>query len=292
MPTIGQKLEQTRLGLGLTVEDVAHETRIHPGMIRSIEADDFSRFPSVAYAKSFIRKYSGHLGLDLEGAMDALNSGVVRVDESDLMGGMGRGGGKKARRLRSLWAGPRRARRAVPWLLNLVLVSLSGALGIFYFLGYHAPTPERAKEDIARSLGLPLPTPDGDAPAITPLLGGTPSPENQAGETPAKPVVELPFDDAPSLAPPTDAAPRPRPREAGGLDLATDRPTLPRLGDLPSAQPAAAEPQAVLRPEGTDPAATTREPEPAPVAPPGRGSEEAPAPSKPALRAVPVAASE
>ena len=33
MPTIGQKLGETRRGKGITVEDVAHETRMHPNMM-------------------------------------------------------------------------------------------------------------------------------------------------------------------------------------------------------------------------------------------------------------------
>lgn len=158
MPTIGKKLEQTRLARGLTVEDVAHRTRIHPGMILSIEADDFSRFPSVTYAKSFLRKYGDCLGLDLEEAMETLGEGLAFGGDPEWMAHV-----PAARPMsrRFPWLGrrgPRRAgeARAMPLFLNLILGGLMAALGIFYFLGYNAPTLEQAKEDIVRGLGLPI----------------------------------------------------------------------------------------------------------------------------------------
>ena len=77
MPTIGQKLGKARRSRDLSIEDVAHETRIHPNMILCIEEDDFSHFPSVAYAKSFIRKYSDYLEVDISSEMSALNSGCL-----------------------------------------------------------------------------------------------------------------------------------------------------------------------------------------------------------------------
>ncbi len=327
MPTIGQKLGETRRDRGLSIEDVAHETRIHPAMIVRIEEDDFSQFPSVTYARSFIRQYSEHLGLDLAEALDTLNSGVARLGDHEMMGEMKRTIEKDRRfRLARFGRRPRRgpAKRAAPLFLNLILIVLMAALGLFYFLGYNAPTPQRAKEDIARALGLPLPdAPEGEsglAPEPNPLnqpansglaqesslappaqgaIAAPPAPY-EPGTPPIypvlKPAVEVSLQEdppaLPSLPPATGAAPRPR--ETPALDLASDPLRPPVISELPGSR--RPEPQAVLRPEGTDPAAKIpRSPEPAQATPartePGAKGT-APQPTQAPVRAVPVAASE
>lgn len=325
MPTIGQKLEETRLSRGLSVEDVAHATRIHPNMILSIEEDDFSHFPSVAYAKSFIRKYGDHLGLDLAEAMEALNSGVTRFGDNEFLIEMKRTIKKDRRfRLERFGKTPRlrpARKRGRPLFLNLVLGVLIAAIGIFYFLGYNAPNAQKAKEEIARGLGLPLPAPapeeetpiqpnplkrtgsakEEPAAAAVPGPAAAPAPANAApatvaanspaapGTAPVYPVlkeaVEVKLEDRPGdpAAKTPSGLTAPRPRNTPVLDAGTDGLAPPPLAGLPSPRTDGVEPQAVLRPEGTDPAATTpRQPEPAT------------APPKPAgpIRAEPVAVPE
>lgn len=211
MATIGQKLEETRLQRGLTVEDVAYRTRIPRHMIVRIEEDDFSQFPSVAYAKSFIGKYSRHLGLDLSGAISALDSGITRLGDNALMGEMKRTikkdrlfhferFGRRPRRIR----GDRPGR--APLLLNLILAALITFLGLFYFLGYNAPNLEQAQRNIIEGLGLAEEAAPKIPPATKPALIAVP--------------IEEP---APS---PQAALPAPRPR-AEGPDPAADLPTGP-----------------------------------------------------------------
>jgi transcriptional regulator with XRE-family HTH domain len=326
MPTIGQKLGETRREKGLTVDDVAHSTRIHPNMILSIEEDDFSKFPSVAYAKSFIRKYSDYLGVDLSAAMEHLNSGTtIRLGDNELMGEM-----KKTIRKDSLFRLERRPKGArrrtekpggAPLFLNFILFALIAALAIFYFLGYNASSIDQAKSDIASGLHLPYtpPTPVTDAPApaagptppIAPVLAPAPVAVMPAPGTPPqypviKPAVAVPFDDSlPDPASETETFPdNPlRPRNTPRMVFAEE--PLPTLGidDLPAVKKPAVEPQAMLRPEGTDPAATRAATPPtpppqgpaAPQAPASNASgagTPAPAPAAPAVRAVPVATSE
>lgn len=322
MPTIGQKLGETRREKGLTVNDVAHATRIHPNMILSIEEDDFSKFPSVAYAKSFIRKYSGHLGVDLSAAMEHLNSGTtVRLGDNELMGEM-----KKTIKKDSLFRLERRPKGArrrtekpggAPLFLNFILFALIAALAIFYFLGYNASTIDQAKSDIATGLNLPYtpsaPAPATDSPAPAPAaVAVAPTPPARVAATPApgtppqypviKPAVSLPFDESlPAPPPEPEALPdNPlRPRNTPRMVFAEE--PLPALGvdDLPAVKKPGVEPQAMLRPEGTDPAATRAATPPAPApAPPaptknvsGEGNP-APAPAAQPVRAVPVATSE
>lgn len=298
MPTIGEKLEETRLRHGLTVEDVAHKTHIHPNMLIRIEEDDFSQFPSVAYAKSFIRKYSEHLGVDLGDAMETLNAGVMRLGDNELMGEMKKTI-HKDRRFR-LERTPKALRRrtdrpaGAPLFLNLVLGTLIVSLGLFYFLGYNAPSAQKAKEDIARSLGIELPpappaaaespvgeTPPNstpvteDAPAaartdptvpidnpLGSLAPGSPAtPETQPVYPPIKPAVSVSFDDA--------LKPRSEKGGSGGAAIAEPS-ALPRPRETPRmviSENPVAPPSAARVPAAGSP---TVEPQPAalPVDPP------------------------
>lgn len=158
MPTIGEKLKDTRLSLGIEIERAAHCTHIQPSVLHRIEADDFSHFPSVAYARSFVRNYGEYLGLNLEDALEGLEGELDFQKAERVFGEIRRPFHKRLwRRLPKLHRRPRRRKKkkASSWFLNLVLVCLLAAIGIFYFLGYDAPTLEQAKDEMAKGLGLP-----------------------------------------------------------------------------------------------------------------------------------------
>lgn len=61
----GAKLRQARLAKGLSLSDVAQATRIQPDKLAALEADDFTRFPSMAYGRGFLVIYGKHLGVDV-----------------------------------------------------------------------------------------------------------------------------------------------------------------------------------------------------------------------------------
>jgi len=61
---VASQLGVARLRLGWTVEEAAARTRLHLNVIRNLEAGHFEKFPSLAYARGFIRIYSRELGLD------------------------------------------------------------------------------------------------------------------------------------------------------------------------------------------------------------------------------------
>ena len=52
--TIGTKLEAARIARGLSIEDIAHETRIHRDVLCQLESDDYSKFPNLMFLKSFL----------------------------------------------------------------------------------------------------------------------------------------------------------------------------------------------------------------------------------------------
>jgi cytoskeletal protein RodZ len=68
--SVGRKLQQARLAGKLEIEDVAERTKIRPDRIIDLEADEYSHFPNLTYAKSFLAKYARFLGLDIQQELD------------------------------------------------------------------------------------------------------------------------------------------------------------------------------------------------------------------------------
>ena len=59
----GEILKETRLGRGLTIEQVAQATRIRPHFLEALERGDKSALPSPVQARGFLRLYAGYLNL-------------------------------------------------------------------------------------------------------------------------------------------------------------------------------------------------------------------------------------
>lgn len=81
MEGLGQKFQQARLARNLTLEEAARMTKIRPGRLAEIEAEDFSQFPSLAYAKGFLVIYGKFLDVDVTPYLEAFEtSEQVTVD--------------------------------------------------------------------------------------------------------------------------------------------------------------------------------------------------------------------
>lgn len=72
--TIGQILQKEREHQGLSVIEVAGDTRIPANMIRALETDDYSVFSSSTYARRFLLLYSRHLEVDADDALHEFDS--------------------------------------------------------------------------------------------------------------------------------------------------------------------------------------------------------------------------
>ncbi len=272
MATIGQELGTTRREKGLSIEDVAHKTHIHSSTIRSIEADDFSMFPSVAYAKSFIRNYSEYLEVDLADFLEDLSTSETdRFSDNELMGEM-----KDTIKKDSLFRTGKKplfSRRrpgkpgGAPVFLNFVLAVLIAALVIFYFLGYNAASIDEAKTGISEGLRKANPFGEG----VTEV-----SDDDRAAEEMAKGRVSF-EDELPPLGKREDskkgAIPPPL-ISADGTDPVTfgeaDQKAQKKV-DLPAMKRPDVQPKPELRPEGTEPVAI---PKPAPAAEAGVAVED------------------
>ncbi|MEM6884687.1 MAG: helix-turn-helix domain-containing protein [Verrucomicrobiota bacterium] len=62
--SIGAQLAEAREAKGWTVEEAARRTKLKTDAIRKMEADEFELFPSISYARGFVRIYARELGLN------------------------------------------------------------------------------------------------------------------------------------------------------------------------------------------------------------------------------------
>lgn len=62
--TVGQRLREAREAKGLSVEDIAAQTRIPTRHLSSLETSDWDKLPAATYSIGFAKNYAGALGLD------------------------------------------------------------------------------------------------------------------------------------------------------------------------------------------------------------------------------------
>jgi cytoskeletal protein RodZ len=81
MEALGKKLQGARLAKNISLEEAARVTKIRPARIQELEAEDFSGFSSLAYAKGFLLIYGKYLEVDVTPYLDAFEtSREVSVD--------------------------------------------------------------------------------------------------------------------------------------------------------------------------------------------------------------------
>src|SRR5256886_14865555 len=79
---LGKKFQEARRTRNLTLDEAARMTKIRPARLAEIEADDFSQFPSLAYAKGFLLIYGKFLDIDVTPYLEAFeDSEHVTVDD-------------------------------------------------------------------------------------------------------------------------------------------------------------------------------------------------------------------
>lgn len=62
--TVGQRLKEAREAKGLSVEDIAAQTRIPTRHLVSLEASDWDKLPAATYSIGFAKNFAGTVGLD------------------------------------------------------------------------------------------------------------------------------------------------------------------------------------------------------------------------------------
>src|SRR5215203_5945043 len=82
MPTtLGEKLRQAREERGISISEVAEQTRISPMYIESIENDNYKPLPGGIFNKGFVKSYAKFIGVDEQ---EALSDYARQIAETEL----------------------------------------------------------------------------------------------------------------------------------------------------------------------------------------------------------------
>ena len=66
----GPNLRRLRVQRGISLESIAAATKVGTDLWAGLERNDFSRWPSGIYARSYVRAYAEHIGVDADGTVD------------------------------------------------------------------------------------------------------------------------------------------------------------------------------------------------------------------------------
>lgn len=75
---IGVTLRSARIQRGLSIEQVAQDTRISARFIEALEDEAFDELPAPVYVRGFLRSYANYLKVDADSLLEELNSGGSR----------------------------------------------------------------------------------------------------------------------------------------------------------------------------------------------------------------------
>src|SRR5438045_1412032 len=67
--TLGEKLRQAREERGISISEVAEQTRISPHYLDSIENDDYRTLPGGIFNKGFVKSYAKYVGIEEQEAL-------------------------------------------------------------------------------------------------------------------------------------------------------------------------------------------------------------------------------
>ena len=136
--TVGERLREAREAAGLSLEEIATQTRIPTRHLESLEASDFSRLPAPTYTIGFAKNYAGAVGLDraeiaeqLRGEIGGMRPVITNLDTFE----------------------PADPARAMPkWLIVGAVAAVVLALLLFNWLGnreLEAPDEVEAINEVA-----------------------------------------------------------------------------------------------------------------------------------------------
>ncbi len=80
--TLGEKLRQAREERGISISEVAEQTRISSLYLESIEKDDYKVLPGGIFNKGFIKSYAKFIGYDEHQALQEYQKAVAATEEA------------------------------------------------------------------------------------------------------------------------------------------------------------------------------------------------------------------
>ena len=149
MATLGQRLRREREAKGVSLADIANQTRIGARLLKAIEEEDFEQLPGGIYNKAFLRQYVSFLGLDEEQALR----------EYDLLTGSAQETPPSQQNLSPEAPASRDHSLALPWkLAALALIPIAAAA--LWLLSGRPDSPEMHSSQTSAALHESIPAPE------------------------------------------------------------------------------------------------------------------------------------
>src|ERR1700730_10414759 len=209
---LGKKFQEARLARNLTLDEAARMTKIRPSRLAEIEADDFSQFPSLAYAKGFLLIYGKFLDVDVTPYME-----VFETSESMTVDGYSYLQDNPAPRPVHTPIARRPRPRAVrspssssdraslkPLIIGVIVIGVGFTL-MRFIMNVQRIAPRRAEQPVAQASPISSPT---AAPSVVPKPAQAQQPVAVASVVPSPTAAKPQPIAATSVAPSPSAVPQ------------------------------------------------------------------------------------
>lgn len=220
LETVGTQLRRARTARDLSLEDAARATKIRASRLGDLEADVYTNFPNLAYARGFLTSYGKYLAVNVRPYLDAFeNTSTFGVDDYQYLSEKPVGVYRAPRRVWRQRA-PRKRLVALGSTLGLMMVMMFGwflyinylRLGDLNKLAEHQNSRPRPSPELTPAALLAKPIPSETPNPVAPPSLLTPREEAPLATQP--PAVPQPTEIAmmeKAIAPPPAAAALPVP---------------------------------------------------------------------------------
>ena len=152
VPTVGERLRAAREEKGLSLEDIAAQTRIPRRHLESIETADWNALPAPTYTTGFAKSYASAVGLDRTEIGDQLRAEM--------------GGQRFASNATEVYEAADPARTMPKWLVIAAVVAVIVLIILMSWLNSRSlQQPEEAATNAPAAATAPVQTPKVAAPA-------------------------------------------------------------------------------------------------------------------------------
>jgi cytoskeletal protein RodZ len=145
--TLGEKLRQAREARGITLSEVADQTRISPLYIESIENDDYRALPGGIFNKGFVKSFAKYVGVDEQEALQ---------DYATLAANQGNQMAEEPKTYRpEVLTDERSSASSIPTIIFAVIILGLMTGGILFLVKYLQNNPSNSETELANTAIVP-----------------------------------------------------------------------------------------------------------------------------------------
>ena len=161
--TLGEKLRQARRERGISISEVAEQTRISPLYLEAIDVDNYKTLPGGIFNKGFVRSYAKYVGVDEQEALQDYSRLVAQNEEKEE---------EKFKSYRpEVLTDDRSASSMVPTVIFAVVILALMTAGILFLVNYIQN--QQSQPPVAANTGTAVPSNvNANTPPATPVVQG------------------------------------------------------------------------------------------------------------------------